>query len=117
MLNKKQIMTWGLCALMSFPILAANLTGEIEGFSLYSCGIKICFKIEAGKALIGKMGGDYAFDSATVTLLDINSQKEQVLVSNDLFYDVRQKRLLIRNAGPEDYMFDVEEQKLISYRR
>ena len=116
-LNKNQIMTWGLFALMSFSTFAASLSGEIQGFQLYSCGEKICFKIESPKAFIGKMGGDYAFDEARITLLDLSTKAEQILVSNDAFFDVRQKKLLIRNAGTEDYMLDVKEQKLISYRR
>lgn len=116
-LNKKQIMTWGLFALMSFSAFPASLSGEIESFQLYSCGEKICFKIESPKAFIGKMGGDYAFENARITLLDLTTKAEQILVSDDAFYDVRQKKLLIRNAGTEDYMLDVKEQKLLSYRK
>jgi hypothetical protein len=104
-------MTWGLFALMSFPLFGSH----IDGFSLSSCGEKICFKIESSKAYIGKMAGDYGFNEARITLLDLQTKTEQVLVSDDAFYDVRQKKLLIRNAGAQDLMLDIKEQRLIRY--
>ncbi len=106
-------MTWGLFALMSFPLFGSH----IDGFSLSSCGEKMCFRIESSKAFIGKMGGDYGFSEAKITLLDLSTKVEQVLITDDAFYDVRQKKLLIRNSGPADLMLDIKEQKLISYRR
>jgi hypothetical protein len=114
-------LAWGLMALMLSNVsFATHFSGEIHNLQLSTCGTQYCFKIDSPKAYISKLNGSYAFDIAQITLLDKNTKSEQILTSHDAFYDVFQKKILIRNAGEngdQDFLFDVADQKLLKFTR
>jgi hypothetical protein len=92
-----------------------QLSAQITGFNLSTCGPKNCLTVKSENASVGMLGGNYAFASAKVTINDRKTGKSEVLSSKDTYYDIASKKLFMRDLADKrdaDAIYDLEKEKL-----
>lgn len=95
-----------------------GMSAEITGFNLNSCGIKNCLKIESGKAFSGMIPASYAFDSASISIINKKTKKTTTVQAEDIFFDSVANKVFIRKMVEHknaEAIYDLTTEKLSIY--
>lgn len=93
-----------------------QLSAKIVGFDLATCGLKNCLRIESDLALVGMYGGNYAFESARIAIIDKKTGRATALQSLDTYLDIISDKLFMRNLTTYhgfDGIYDLEKEELV----
>ncbi len=112
----------GLLAVLSTFSLAhgSTLSGDIEDFSLNSCGIKNCITITASKASVGILDGNYGLANAKMLVKNKNQIRKIVeFNSSDLYFDDLSKKVFLRTITERPHSeayYDLQTEKFYFFK-
>jgi len=93
-----------------------QVSAKIKGFALATCGSKKCLKVESKLAFVGLYGGNYAFESAQITISDKKTGQSNILHSKDTYYDIVLDKIFMRNLADHqsfDGIYDLRKEELV----